>query len=108
METWRKVIGFEDLYEVSDLGRIKSVAREFKRSDGRVHRLHEKILRQFINPKTNFMQVTLIKDGHARGRLVHRLVADAFISSKFRYRIEHIDGDRKNNALSNLRCVPND
>ena len=54
------------------------------------------------------MQVTLIKDGHARGRLVHRLVADAFISSKFRYRIEHIDGDRKNNALSNLRCVPND
>src|ERR1700739_2066652 len=77
VENWRPVIGYEGFYEVSDQGRIKSVARVIIRSDGRPKSIHEHILKQVMHGK--YYAVSLWRSGIGRSIDVHRVVAVAFI-----------------------------
>lgn len=103
-EIWKDVVGYEGLYQVSNLGRIKSFDRTFPDKKRGVRKHKGKILTQ--GRKSNeYPVVTLIgKDGQHKTHRVHRIVAKAFINpvdgKEF---IDHINGVRYDNRVENLR-----
>jgi hypothetical protein len=81
-EEWRPVVGWEGLYEVSDLGRIRSLDKTVAR--GRKHTVKIFMPARFIGQYRigryrNYWGVVLHRDGKRRLRMVHRLVMDAFV-----------------------------
>ena len=77
-EVWKDVVGYEGLYEVSNLGRVRSVDRKVEYSDGRVVVKRGRTLS--ISAGANgYENVRLYKDKKAKNHSVHRLVAGAFI-----------------------------
>lgn len=98
MERWRAVRGYEGSYEVSDLGRVRSLDRVTDR--GRRWR------GRFMtgSPMANdYLLVTLWRDGTQRSHLVHRLVLSAFTGpAPEGAEALHGDGNPANNALANL------
>jgi NUMOD4 motif-containing protein/HNH endonuclease len=103
MEEWRAVVGYEGFYEVSDLGRVRSIDRVVA-CGHQVLNLKGKVLRVAI-AKNGYPVVTLFKLGKGRTSLVHTLILEAFVGSKPTEMHEgcHGDGDRANSVLSNLR-----
>ena len=98
MEIWKRIEGF-DTYEVSNLGRVKSI--QHLDSMGRLKDGH--YLKPALDGKGNYLHVNLYKNGKSHPKNVHRLVANAFISNPNSYReINHKDEDKTNNAASNL------
>ncbi|EOW9529865.1 NUMOD4 motif-containing HNH endonuclease [Bacillus cytotoxicus] len=101
--TWLDVVGYEGLYEVSNTGLIRT------HSEKTTHTVHhgirkwkQRILKN-KTPNGRNVRVSLWKDGKSKDFLVHRLVAEAFIPRvKDKTSINHIDGDPKNNHVSNL------
>jgi len=101
MEEWKDVSGYEDIYEVSDKGKIRSLDR-FDRM-GRFHMGHERI--HFID-NFGYPSISLWKDGKRKTKRIHRIEADSFLGESSLH-IDHIDGDKTNNNLSNLEYVTN-
>lgn len=97
-EIWKDIVGYEGLYQVSNLGRVKSLPR-FDRK-GRFH--SEKIKSQ-VNNGNGYMIVNLKHNGKQQMRTVHRLVAEHFISNDLELpEVNHIDGNKSNNIVTNL------
>ena len=97
MEQWKEIAGYEDLYEVSDQGRVKSLNYNHTRT--------ERILRSRKN-RGGYLYVNLHKDGQRKTITVHRLVATAFISNPHNLdTINHKDEVKTNNAASNLEWM---
>lgn len=102
-ETWRVVPGYEDLYEVSDLGRVKRLERATKGRAGVVMHFPESILEPTVTG-FGYARVTLSKRGLRRSVFVHVLVLSAFVGPRPEGQEAcHGDGVRLNNNLSNLR-----
>lgn len=98
-EQWKPVVGYEGLYEVSDMGRVRGVDRID--SAGR-HRPGV-VLHQARKPNGR-MQVRLSRHGRGGSVLVHRLVARAFHGQPAPgMEVRHLDGDTANNQAANLR-----
>ena len=97
-EIWKDIKGYEGLYQISNLGRVKSFPR-----NGTIKQ--ERILKQTID-NNGYLIVGLHKNNKAKKVCVHWLVADAFIpKGKEDEVINHIDGNKLNNNLNNLeRC----
>lgn len=97
-EIWKDVVGYEGLYQVSNLGRIKSLIRytlNYKCNK-------EKILNNRIS-KSGYCYIYLSKNKQIKGFRVHRLVAQAFISNPNNLpQVNHKDGNKKNNSVNNL------
>ena len=90
-EIWKPVVGYEGLYEVSNLGRVKSLKYG-----------KERILRPATD-SNGYHQVNLCKDGKVKMYLVHRLVAQAFIPNPHNLPIiNHKDERVDNNRVENL------
>lgn len=101
MEIWKDVLGYENLYKVSNLGNVKSLKRIVKRSLKGDLLINEKILKP--GNKDGYMQVSLCNNGVKKNYKIHRLVAQAFIENKNNKPIiNHIDGKRHNNKVENL------
>ena len=100
-EIWRDIPEYAGLYQVSNLGRVKSMKRVIERKNNKILPLNERILRQ---QNTNgYRFVRLSKNNKIKQHLVHRLVATQFIDNIFNYNeINHIDEDKTNNNVNNL------
>lgn len=98
MEKWKPVKGYEGLYEVSNCGNVKSLARRDRNNRG----VSERILRMAANT-SGYNRVILAKDGTRKTCYVHRLVAEAFIPNGNELpMINHIDENKLNNRVENL------
>lgn len=114
LEMWLPIEGYEEFYEVSDLGRVKQL--ETWRYDNRTKEdkyYEEKVLRQYAvkshgGKYGEYMTVTLTNEEGKRAKLyVHSLVAKAFCEKPRGYKTEvnHIDRDKKNNDSRNLEWI---
>ena len=103
-EEWKDIIGYEGLYQVSNLGRVKSINRVVYYNDGRKFNYSSKILKVNINKRNyNNNIVHLYKNGIRKAIPVHRLVATSFIVNNDNLpEVNHIDGNRNNNKVENL------
>jgi hypothetical protein len=97
MEDWREIEGYEGIYSVSNLGRVR-------RDSGGIGSKKGRILRPGCQ-KDGSRNVMLSRDSRPKNHLVHRLVAAAFLPTAPtpNSRIQHIDGDKSNNTPANLR-----
>jgi hypothetical protein len=105
-EEWRPLLGYEGLYEVSSLGRVRGMPRPHA-----YPRRADRLL--YIGPNRpgprGYLQVRLCRDGLEVTRKVHRLVAEAFLGPRSApFEVNHIDGDKTNNRASNLEWVSPD
>jgi len=95
-EIWKDVLNYEGLYQVSDLGRIKSLKYS-----------KERILNGGLTTN-GYLQVGLSENGIVKKRTIHQLVAESFLEHVpcgYEFIIDHIDNDRLNNRLDNLRIT---
>ena len=101
-ELWLAVKGFEGLYEVSDLGRVRSLDRTTKtRGDGK--RISKGRVLKFKTDKYGYYCVCLRKNLKNHHKTVHRLIAEVFVENKEnKPQVNHIDGNKLNNHYSNL------
>lgn len=104
MEIWRDVPGFEERYQVSNLGRVKS--KSYIRFNGfGIYQTKELILKPFMET-CGHLKVCLYKDGKIKRVKIHRLVASVFIPNpENKPEVDHIDTDTTNNTVWNLRWV---
>ena len=88
-EIWKDILGYEGLYRISNLGNVMSVKRKkLIKSDKR---------------KDGYIQVHLVKNKKMHNCLLHRLLAIAFIDNTNNYEfINHKDGNKSNNVITNL------
>ncbi|MBT5090793.1 MAG: hypothetical protein HOM76_00070 [Flavobacteriaceae bacterium] len=101
MENWKNVKGYEGIYKVSDLGRVKSLTRSRVSED------------RILNPSYNrdgYQKVVLSVDGVQKTVTIHSLVAEAFLGHKrdgllSTGVVNHLDENKANNVLSNLEVV---
>lgn len=102
-EVWKDVVGYEGFYQISSLGRVKSLERVVFDKDGiRRFCTTDKILAQSFNTQ-GYPQVSLYAHGNQKNITVHRLVAETFISKPDSFsQVNHIDENKLNNAVSNL------
>ena len=99
-EIWKDIAGYEGRYQVSNLGRVKSLSR-VTHFNGRVRTEPERIMA--FSYRVGYPTVNLRKDGSRCSKQVHRLVAEAFIPNPNNYPIvNHKDFIQTNNAVSNL------
>lgn len=113
-EIWKPVLvqGFEGAYEVSSQGRVRSIDRIAMRLSGRPLRIKGIILKPSLESK-GYLHVGLHKDGESRTMKVHSLVAREFLQAppgvmgtrKNDFVVNHIDGNKLNNSVSNLEYV---
>jgi hypothetical protein len=108
-ERWKDIDGYEGLYQVSDLGRIKSLKRNvIRNSDSyKKHKLSVRLkIRKPSKHSSGYLRISLSKKGVVKYYYVHVLVAKAFIGKKpKRNDVDHKDCNRENNKLSNLRYL---
>lgn len=101
MEIWRNIKNYEELYEVSNQGNVRSKDR----MDASGHK-RKGILRKQNKDKDGYYTIVLCKDGKVKSYKVHRLVAEAFIENPYnKPEIDHINTDREDNRVENLKWV---
>lgn len=116
-EIWKPIIGFENLYEVSNLGRVRRLKSVVHYYDPRWGKWIDRptkggIMRQYKGKYTKsrnypsvdrYLFVPLCKDGKYTNKYVHRMVAEAFISNPCnKPEVNHKDRDIFNNHVENL------
>lgn len=106
-EIWKDIPNFEGLYQISNLGNVKSLKRKVKNKNG-YRIIEETILKKQMNNKGYYI-INLRKNSSHTFKLVHRLVGVVFLKNKNNYPIiNHIDGNKLNNNVSNLEwCTYN-
>lgn len=101
MEIWKDVVGYEGIYQVSNLGNVKRV--------GSFRGVNKAYLNDYyLKPKDNgkgYYRIKLTVNNKSKLVMLHRIIAEAFIPNhekKIKKVINHINCDRKDNRLENL------
>lgn len=103
-EIWIDISGYEGKYQVSNLGRVRSLIYK-NNANGKIYK-REKLLKQFYD-RNGYLRVDL-KMGKRKNAQVHRLVALAFIPNPLeKPQVNHKDKDKENNKVDNLEWVTN-
>lgn len=98
-EVWKSVKGFEELYEISNYGRVKSI--------GSYNTCKKGVLKPMVD-SDGYLHVVLYNKGIRKDMSVHRLVATAFIPNPNKYKyVNHKDENPKNNHAYNLEWCTN-
>lgn len=107
-EVWRDIPleEFSGRYQVSSLGRIKSLNYYCKNSIGDSYKMVKGRIRKLTKHNSGYKMIGVCINGKNKNYLVHRIVALAFLPEiKGKDQINHIDENKENNRLSNLeRC----
>lgn len=104
MEIWKDVDGFEGVYQISNYGNLRSLDRRVPCKNG-TRKIEGKLLSPMFSP-TGYFNKLVVKDGKAHALFIHHLVAKKFIGDRPEgFVIDHIDGNPRNNHVSNLRYV---
>ena len=99
-ELWKDIDGYEGLYQISNLGNVKSVQRIVTRGTNFIP-INERILKTGDND--GYKYVSLSKSGKSKTVWIHRLVAIAFIPNPNKLPcVNHIDENTHNNCVTNL------
>lgn len=105
MEIWRNIKNYEGLYQVSNLGRVRSLKRFRKGKNGSLVPINEKIKKSVIS-RNGYYRVILWKESIGKWHQMHRLVWEAFNGSiPENIQVNHLDERPINNALSNLNLM---
>lgn len=105
MEEWRDCFGYEDCYEISDHGNVRSKDRQSISYGTRLCNRKGKELKTHIG-KNGYVYVELCREGKRKTFNIHRLVGLTFLANPFDLpMIDHMDRDKTNNHISNLRWV---
>lgn len=104
IEIWKDIKGYEKMYQVSNLGRVRSLDR----FDGAGHFIKGQIIKGVTGQEGRYQQVGLSKKGKKKRLYVHRLVAYAFCPNPYnKPLVNHIDENKQNNRYDNLEWVTN-
>lgn len=113
-EIWKDIPEYEGLYQVSNLGNVKSLSRTITlegKNQYKKYNAKKEIKGKFIKPSINkygYYQMLLYKNKMKKNFLVHRLVAQAFIPNRNnKPTVNHIDGNKLNNNIKNLEWATN-
>jgi hypothetical protein len=101
-EIWKDINGYEGMYQISNLGRVKSLARIVERQNNHDLFVRERILTNgtYLN---GYKYARLHRGGQTKNELIHRLVASAFIENKENLPfVNHKDETKDNNVINNL------
>lgn len=102
MEIWRDIPGYEGIYQVSNLGRVKSLPRIVICSNGYEKNYKSKILKSKFE-KDGYLRIGLTKFSKETKKYVHRLVAHLFVPNPNNYsEVNHKDENKSNNCSNNL------
>ena len=102
-EIWMDIKGYEGMYQVSNLGRVKSLPRLVQKWDG-MRMINERILKDYINQ--GYHKITLSRDGKKKHFSIHRIVYENFVGEiPEGMQVNHISEDKSDNRLSNLNLM---
>ena len=95
-EIWKDIIGYDGFYKISNYGKVRSLKQ------------NRDIILKNQKDKSGYSIVALCKDGKAKTRTVHQLVAIHFINHKpngHKLVVHHVDNDKDNNRSDNLKII---
>lgn len=106
---WKSIPGWEEFYSINEQGEVRSHARTINRKKGRtggaIQTFPERLLKPTID-NTGYSRYFLARGGKVKPKYCHVLMWEAFKGSiPHHYQIDHIDGNKLNNDLSNLQCI---
>lgn len=102
---YKAIKGYEGIYEVNELGKIRSLDRIVECKDGSTRKCKGKELKLKMDP-CGYAVVTLSKNGVAKSFNFHRLVAETFVPNPDNLpQVHHLNHDRKDNRVENLKWV---
>jgi len=103
MEVWKDIQGYEGIYQVSNLGRVRSLDRTMVLESGKIRRDKGVILKSIKHKTKGYCYVSLSRGGYFKRFLIHRLVAQSFLENNDnKPQVNHINGDKNNNSVENL------
>ena len=101
-ELWKDIPGYESHYQVSNLGRIRSLDRVIAQKNGVIKNLKGLVKSPVLNDN-GYFTINLYKSGKAKCVKIHREIAIAFIERDSKYNcVNHKDGVKTNNSIDNL------
>lgn len=104
-ELWRPIKNYEEQYECSNYGRVRSIERTIIRSDGRKHHRNSQILKPQANMKNGLFQVMLVVERKYKLFYLHRIIAETWCENPKpdEYNVvRHINGFLEDNRADNL------
>ena len=105
-EIWKDIPEYEGSYQVSNMGRVRSVDRVITYRNGRVQKHKGRVLKSYVNT-SGYKRVILSNDGKCNTKTVHRLILKTFEPhvNMNNLDVNHIDGNKLNNHLTNLEWL---
>lgn len=102
-EIWKDIEGYKGLYQVSNLGGVKSLSRVIIMKNQAKRTINEKILKPSYNGDNGYLFVVLCKNGKNTPTFIHRIVALSFKeNTEHKPQVNHKNGKKDDNRLENL------
>lgn len=110
-EIWKDIKGYEGIYIVSTLGRVKRLAKDISELKSKRKRVvTDRYITGHISKKDGYCRITLSKNGKSKCFLLHRIVAETFLENiENKEQVDHINLDKGDNRVENLKwCTPSE